>query len=140
MLPVLDLVPMIAPADAVGALAVLGDQTLETHAAGGVEQVWSDLSLLEGSDEDVIRPAAQDLFEVGLAEMQRQAGEVVAAIRQAVESSSCWRECRASKSEIPSTPSTTGFAVQDEPRPADLPCRLDDPGVPLGPVPAALGT
>jgi small-conductance mechanosensitive channel len=46
VLPVLDLLPVIAPAGAVGALAVLGDQTLETHAAGGVEQVWPDLSLL----------------------------------------------------------------------------------------------
>jgi hypothetical protein len=65
---------------------VLGDQTLETHAASGVEQVWPDLSLLEGSDEDAIRPAAQQLLQVGLAQMQGQAGEVIAVIRQAVES------------------------------------------------------
>src|SRR6266404_4156458 len=32
-----------------------------------------------------------------------------------------------------------GFAVQDKPRPADLPRRFDDPGKPLGPVQAALG-
>jgi hypothetical protein len=65
VLPVLDLQPVIAPAGAVGALAVLGNQTLETHAAGGVEQVWPDLSLLgwttaartwgRGGDEDLRR-------------------------------------------------------------------------------------
>jgi hypothetical protein len=32
-----------------------------------------------------------------------------------------------------------GFAVQDEPRLPDLSCGLDDPGVPLGSVEAALG-
>jgi hypothetical protein len=80
MLPVLDLQPVIAPAGAVGALAVLGDDTLETHAAGGVEKVWPDLSLFEASDEDAIRPAAQQLLQVGLPQMQRQAGEVVAVI------------------------------------------------------------
>jgi hypothetical protein len=77
---------MIAPADAVGALTVLGDDALEAHVAGGVEQNGSDLSLLEGSDEDTVRPAAQQLLQVGLPQMQRQSGEVVAVIRQAVES------------------------------------------------------
>ena len=81
MLPVLDLVPMIAPADAVGALTVLGDDALEAHVAGGVEQNGSDLSLLEGSDEDAVRPAAQQLLQVGLPQMQRQSGEVVAVTR-----------------------------------------------------------
>jgi len=66
VLAVLHLDPVAASAGAEGALAVLGDQTLDTHAAGGVEQVWSDLSLLEGSDEDAIRPAAEQLLQVGL--------------------------------------------------------------------------
>jgi hypothetical protein len=38
MLPVLGLDPMVASADAVDALTVLGHQTLETHAAGRAEQ------------------------------------------------------------------------------------------------------
>jgi hypothetical protein len=86
VLPVLDLQPVIARACAAGALAVLRDQTLKTHAAGGAERDGSDLSLLEWSDEDAIRPAAQQLLQVGLAQMQGQAGEVVAVIRQTVES------------------------------------------------------
>jgi hypothetical protein len=37
VLPVLDLLPVLAPADAVGALTVLRDDALQLHAAGGVE-------------------------------------------------------------------------------------------------------
>jgi hypothetical protein len=38
MLPVLDLDPMVAPARSVDALAMLGYQPLQPHAAGGLKQ------------------------------------------------------------------------------------------------------
>ena len=47
MFPVLDLDPVIAPAAAVGALAVLGDQALQPHQAGVAKQVRPDLALFK---------------------------------------------------------------------------------------------
>src|SRR5260221_8638917 len=83
VLSVLHLDPVVAPASAVGALAVLTDQTLEPHPAGRIEQVRPDLALLEGCDEDALCPPAQELRQVCLAHVQRQPAEVVAVIRQA---------------------------------------------------------
>jgi len=40
---------VIAAAGLVGALAVLGDQALESHAAGRHEQLGADLALLKGA-------------------------------------------------------------------------------------------
>jgi hypothetical protein len=54
-------------ADAVGAPTVLGDNTLEPHAAGDLEQRRSDLALLEGSHAEAVRPATQQLRQVLLA-------------------------------------------------------------------------
>jgi hypothetical protein len=47
MLPVFDLEPVVAAAWPVDALAMLGDQTLKPHAAGSLEQLGTDLALLE---------------------------------------------------------------------------------------------
>jgi hypothetical protein len=59
--------------------AALGDQTLET------EQLRPDLTPLEGCNEDAIRPAAQELLQVRLAQVQRQIPQVIAVIRRQVE-------------------------------------------------------
>ena len=53
MLPVLDLDPVIAPTAAVGALAMLRDQTFKPHAACRLEQ---NLALLEWRHEDPLGP------------------------------------------------------------------------------------
>jgi len=66
MLPVLDLEPVRRSAAAVGAFAMLLDQTLKPQAAGSLEQRGTDLALLEGRDEDPLGPPAQQLRQVGL--------------------------------------------------------------------------
>ena len=48
MFPVLDLEPVVAASWPVDALAMLGDQALKPHAAGSLEQLGTDLALLEG--------------------------------------------------------------------------------------------
>jgi hypothetical protein len=55
MLPVLDLQPVIASAGAVGSLAVL---TKPSHATGGIEQVWPNLSCSKGATKSSDRRAA----------------------------------------------------------------------------------
>ena len=55
MFPVLDLDPVIAPAAAVGALAVLGDQALQPHQAGVAKQVRPDLALFKWRQVDAIQ-------------------------------------------------------------------------------------
>ena len=85
MTPVLHLDPMVASAVAVGASAMLGDQSLKAHAAGRLELIWPDLALLERCHEDALRPAAQQLRQVVLVKVQRQLPEVVAVQRQDVE-------------------------------------------------------
>jgi hypothetical protein len=76
MLPVLDLDPVIAPTAAVGALAMLRDQTFKPHAAGRLEQLRPNLALLEWRHEDPLGPPAEQLRQVRLAQVQRQSAEV----------------------------------------------------------------
>ena len=85
MLPVLDLEPMVASAAPVDALAMLGDQTLKSHPAGSLEQLRTDLALLEWRHEVSRGPPPEQLRQVGLAQVQRQPAEIVPAERQAVE-------------------------------------------------------
>ena len=47
MLPVLDFDPAIEPADAIDAVAVLGDHPFQPHQAGVAKQIRADLTLLE---------------------------------------------------------------------------------------------
>jgi hypothetical protein len=54
MLPVLHLDPAAEAAGTVGPMAVLGDQTLQPHAADGGEQVRPDLALLERRHLDAV--------------------------------------------------------------------------------------
>jgi len=67
MFPVLDLKPMVASAWPVDALTMLGDQTLQPHPAGRLEQLGTDLALLERRHEDALGPPAEQLRQVGLA-------------------------------------------------------------------------
>ena len=65
MRAVLDLDPAIEPAAAI--LAVLRNQSLQSHHAGVAEQVRADLTLLEVAQEDAIDALSQQPGEVGLA-------------------------------------------------------------------------
>ena len=65
MRAVLDLDPAIEPAAAI--LAVLRNQSLQSHHAGVAEQVRADLILLEVAQEDAIDALSQQPGEVGLA-------------------------------------------------------------------------
>src|ERR1700726_873780 len=76
---------MAAPAAGVGTLLVLGDRSLQAHPARRGEQLRSDLALLEGCHEDSIRPPREQLRQVGLAQLERQLAEIVAAQGQDVE-------------------------------------------------------
>jgi hypothetical protein len=98
MLPVLDLEPVVASARTIDALAMLGDQALKPHPARRLEQLGTDLALLEWRYKDPLGPPAQQLRQVGLAQMQWQSAQIVPVIGQAVEgveltSWSCLREC-----------------------------------------------
>ena len=61
MLPVLDLDPVFRSTGAVGPISALRHNALKLHLARGLEQVRSDLALLEGRDEDSVCAAAQVL-------------------------------------------------------------------------------
>ena len=65
MRAVLDLDPAIEPAAAI--LAVLRNESLQSHHAGVAEQVRADLILLEVAQEDAIDALSQQPGEVGLA-------------------------------------------------------------------------
>src|SRR6516164_4771896 len=83
----------------------LRDQSLKTYAASGPEQVRPDLAAFERIDEDALR-------KVCLAKVQRLPAQVVVASTrmsdaQSWTSSSCLPECKALKSDTPSTPRMT---------------------------------
>ena len=82
---------------------------IESHPAGSLEQVRPNLSLLEGGDEDALGPPAEELHQVGLAQVQRQPAQSspLYARQSKATSWSCLQEYRELKSEIPSRPSTT---------------------------------
>ena len=71
---------LVAAAGAVDALAMLGDQTLKPHPARSLEQLGTDFAPLEGRHEDPLGSPAQQLRQVGLAQVQWQPAEVVAVI------------------------------------------------------------
>ena len=58
MLPVLDLDPVLRSTGLIRSVAVLTDETFQAKLAGFEEEVWSDLALLKGIDEDPLRSAA----------------------------------------------------------------------------------
>jgi hypothetical protein len=74
-------------------VAALRHQSLQSRAAGGAKQVGPDLTLLERHDEDAVRPARQRTGEVGLAQGQRQRGQVVAIERGDVEGVELFPSC-----------------------------------------------
>ena len=76
---------MLRPVALIGPVPALRHQSLQSHAAGGAKQLRPDLALLERRDEDAVRPPRQQAGEVGLAQGQRQATEVVAIEGQDVE-------------------------------------------------------
>jgi hypothetical protein len=67
---------MSAQAGAIGTVLVLRDQALESHQAGVTEQVGTDPVLLEGRNEDPLSPPAEELRQVGFAQVQRQLPEI----------------------------------------------------------------
>jgi hypothetical protein len=54
MLPVLDLDPAWRSTGGIGALAMLRNQTLQSHQAGMAKQVRPDLALLERRQMDAV--------------------------------------------------------------------------------------
>ena len=58
MLAVLDLDPVIATAGAIRTIGPLTHHALKAHAAGGAEEVGTDLALFERRDEDSVRAVA----------------------------------------------------------------------------------
>ena len=85
MLPVLRLDPELRPAALVGPVAMFRDEALQPHVACSTEEVQPDLALFERIDEQALRPARQQTFEVDLAEVQRQLAQIVVALDQDVE-------------------------------------------------------
>jgi len=59
MLSVLDLSPVLRPAALIGPVAAFRHQPLQSHVAGGAEEIRSDLALLERIDEETLRPESQ---------------------------------------------------------------------------------
>src|SRR5215469_523680 len=57
----------------------------QPHIARGPEQVGTDLALLKGRHEDAVGRPRSRLRQVGLAQAQRQAAQVVAVERQNIE-------------------------------------------------------
>lgn len=88
MRPVLDFEP-VADLRPVAALAVLGDDALESELAGLSEQVRADLASLECCDEGALRPALQDLCELLLAILKFEPPQVIAVADQAPAELSC---------------------------------------------------
>jgi hypothetical protein len=102
----------------IGTISPLTHHALEAHIARGPKQVWSDLALLEVSNENAVRAAAQQLRQVGLAHGQRQAAQILAVERQDVEGVKldffvALAGCRALKSAMPSTPRMTATLGTD---------------------------
>jgi hypothetical protein len=56
------------------AVSTLRDQALKSNVASCAEKIGTDLALLEGADEDAVRPACQQPFKVNLAHRQGQGG------------------------------------------------------------------
>src|SRR6516165_8492944 len=61
------------------------DKTLQPKLAGLAKQVRPDLSLLKGAEENPLRPARQEPFEVGFPHRQRKPAEIVAVHSEHVE-------------------------------------------------------
>jgi hypothetical protein len=144
MLPVLDLNPTIEPTAAVGAVTVLRDQPFEAELAGMPEQVRSDLTLLERRNVNAVDPPGQDTGQVGLAQRQGQAAEVVALGGQAVEGVELYLGialAAVQAAEVGDTVSIEqhGLAIEHERRVAVAQCGLDDAGIAIGPVMAVAG-
>jgi len=102
----------------------------------------SDLAALERIDEDALGPAGQQPFEVGLAQVQGQLAQVVAALGQDVEGAELHFVVVLARVQVVEVGDAVNaehdrFAVDDELLDAVLARRLGDPRIALGPVIAA---
>src|SRR5262252_4404908 len=64
---------------------MLRDKTLQAKLAGLPEQVRPDLSLLKGAEENPLRPACQEPFEVGFPHRQGKPAQIISIHREHVE-------------------------------------------------------
>jgi hypothetical protein len=82
----------------------LGDQPFQSHPAGRCEEIRTDLAALERIEEDALRPALQQPFEIGRRQQLARSSPPSTRISKAPSwtSSLCLPECSASKSELPS--------------------------------------
>ena len=65
MLPVLNLYPVLRSASAIGSIGTLRYHALKSHVARRAEQVGTDLALIIGRHEDVVRATGEQAREVG---------------------------------------------------------------------------
>jgi hypothetical protein len=77
MLAVLHLDPVLGSPGALGSIAPLRHHAFQTHVAGRAEQVWPDLASLERRYEDAVRPTREQPRQIGLADRERQAAQVL---------------------------------------------------------------
>ena len=61
------------------------DKAFEAKLADLAKQIRPNLSLLKGAEENPLRPARQEPFEVGFPHRQRKPAEIVATFRENVE-------------------------------------------------------
>jgi hypothetical protein len=62
----------------------LGDQPFQFHPARRCEEIRTDLATLEQIDQDALRPALQQPFEIGLAHRRRQLAQIIATFKEDV--------------------------------------------------------
>jgi hypothetical protein len=85
MLSVLHLDPVLRLAGLIGPVAMFRDKALKPELAGFAKQVRADLSLLKRADENPLRPACQEPFEVGFPHRQWKPAQIIAFHCQYVE-------------------------------------------------------
>ena len=118
---------------------MLRDQSLKPHPARSLEQLGTDFAPLERRHEDPLGSPAEQLRQVGLAQVQWQPAGVVPVVGQAVEGVELDLVvvlAGVKGVEVGDTIDAEhhGLAVDDELALPNLPRRLDDPWIPAGPV------
>jgi len=64
---------------------MFGNQPLEPEFASLAEQIDADFALLEGCEEDPVRPPGEQAGKVGFAKAQWQLAQVITVEREAIE-------------------------------------------------------
>ena len=126
-------------ASAIRPISALGDQALESKFAALPEQVRPDLAGLIGCNEDAVRPSRQQSCQIGLAQGQGQAAQVLTVERQDVKRVELHLFvvlARVQRLEVGHAVDTEhhGLTIDDELPETVLQCGFDDPRIAVGPV------